>query len=475
MPKKKKDNIEDELDSLLNETSDEEDESESEESGEVSEEYIRGLKKKELVGFIEEEGLDIDDYKTMKVGDLRDAVVEAYEENEDDEEDEDEEDEISYNDVMEMDKDDLDELVDENDITVKKTVKKNLDKYRIAVAEALELEEDDEEAEDESEEDEDESSDEDAITEDDINEMDKDELNELVEENELEIAKKDTKTLKKYRAAVIDAIDFDEEEEDDSEEEDEEDSEEQEVSYEDIMEMSKDELEEVDSENDLGVKKSAKKTLVKFRAAVAEALELEEDDEEDEDEEDEDEVEISYSDVMEMTKDELDELVEENDITVKRAAKKTTKKYRVAVAAALELEEEDEEEDEAPKTRAPKENIVDVAARFTKKGKGKKKLYKVIPFRDASKRYHAAEVMMEEARTDKDHQEAATKSHKKAKITGKNNDYVSIINSQFVRVLGDTTSAVFKVDEEDGTIQLLGFKDNFKDATTGRGGKRVTS
>ena len=305
----KKDDVQSELEDLLSDDDDSDDE-------EVTADDIKKMKKAELIAFIEEEGLDIDEPKTTKVGDLREEVIEAF-----------------FGDEDENEKGDDEEDGDEDD----------------------------------DEEDEDEDDDEE-----------------------------------------------DEDEDDDEEDEDEDDDEEDED---------------------------------------------EDDDEEDEDEDGDDT--LTHEMVMEMDSGDLDQVVENEDIKVSKKNKRGIKNYRNAVVKALELEpsdddEEEEGEEEEPKKSSTKQTVFSVASENVKKGKAK--IYKNIPFKENSKRYHAAIVMMQESRAAEEHQKAATKSHRKAGISG-NKEYDNTIDANLMRVFA-TTGGVFSIDDEDDAVRLLGFTTN---------------
>lgn len=154
--------------------------------------------------------------------------------------------------VLEMDEDELDELVENLGLKVKKS--KKLAVYAAAVVTALEgaglIGEADEGGEGG-----------DKYTEDEVNEMDEDELKELVEKHELDV--KPNSKLSKFRKAVLEAL---------AEENLIADDDEGEKYTEDaINEMDADELGEVVEKHDLKVKANAK--LSKYRAAVIDALE----------------------------------------------------------------------------------------------------------------------------------------------------------------------------------------------------------
>ena len=173
-----------------------------------------------------------------------------------------------------------------------------------------------------------------------------------------------------------------------------------------------------------------------------------------------------------MDKSELDAVVEDEELSIPKKARKKIKKYRAAVADALDLEEDEEDEDEdeerkrslslSPRrkdkgkkaARAPRESLLSAASEFPK-AKGEK-LTKTIPFREGSKRYHLSEVMMQEARTDVEHGKVAGKTHKKKKISH-SNDYTTMANASMVRAALQHVNARFEVDEEEDTVLLLGF------------------
>lgn len=104
--------------------------------------------------------------------------------------------------VLAMSAAELDELVETEDLKVKKL--KKLDRYRANVVKALEeadLIGEAEEAEEEGE-----AEEGDGYTEDEINEMEAEDLDEIVEENELKITARQKKRIAGYRKAVIAAL-----------------------------------------------------------------------------------------------------------------------------------------------------------------------------------------------------------------------------------------------------------------------------
>lgn len=170
--------------------------------------------------------------------------------------------------IMEMDADELDEVVEANELKVRKV--KKLATMRTKVLEALtqadlitvEEEEGEEEEGEEGE----------GYTEEEINEMDADELAEVVEENDLKVKK--SKKLATYRANVITAL---EEAGLIGEEEGEEEEEDEGYAESEVLEMSSKELDALVKEEDLEVDKPKRATkgagLKKYAEAVVEALE----------------------------------------------------------------------------------------------------------------------------------------------------------------------------------------------------------
>ena len=157
--------------------------------------------------------------------------------------------------VLEMDEDELDELVEELGLKVKKS--KKLPVYAAAVVTALEgaglIGEADEGGEGG-----------DGYTEDEINEMDADELKAVIEEHELDV--KPLAKIAKFRAAVIEALEAEDliKEADGGDEK---------YSEDEVNGMDADELGALVKKHSLDVKPLAK--LSKYRAAVIDALEAE--------------------------------------------------------------------------------------------------------------------------------------------------------------------------------------------------------
>ena len=172
--------------------------------------------------------------------------------------------------------------------------------------------------------------------EDEVNEMDEDELEEVVDEHDLDVDLSKLKTIKKKRAAVIEAL------EEAREEGDEEEGDEDIPDEDEVMEASKSELQEMIEEHDLDVDLSDYRGLKKQRAAVNEALEElreEEEGEEGEEEEGEEGEEeepdsVDKDEVMGMSAADLKELAEELDLKVKLVG--SIRQKRKAMVKALE-------------------------------------------------------------------------------------------------------------------------------------------
>lgn len=178
--------------------------------------------------------------------------------------------------IMEMDADELAEVVEENELKVRKV--KKLATMRTKVLEALTeaglITDDAEEEGEEGEE-----GDGEGYTEEEINEMDADELAEVIEENDLKVRK--VKKLATMRAKVITALEeagLIGESEDDADEDEGEEGEEGDLYTEsEVMEMSAAELDALNKEEELEVDKPKRATkgvgLKKYREAIVEALE----------------------------------------------------------------------------------------------------------------------------------------------------------------------------------------------------------
>jgi len=133
----------------------------------------------------------------------------------------------------------------------------------------------------------------------------------------------------------------DEEDEDDGEDEDE-------LTYEDVMGMNKTDLKELISDEDLGIRVLKSSKVETLRVKVAEALELEEEEEEPEDEEEEDgeEEELTAEDVEGMSKTEIKELIEDEELGIRVTKASKVANLRKRVIEELELDDEEEEEEE---------------------------------------------------------------------------------------------------------------------------------
>lgn len=155
--------------------------------------------------------------------------------------------------VLEMDEDELDELVEELGLKVKKS--KKLPVYAAAVVTALEgaglIGEADEGGGE-------------GYTEDEINEMDADELKAVIKEHELDV--KPLAKIAKFRAAVIEALEAEDLIKEDA-------GDDEKYSEDDVNGMDADELGELVKKHSLDVKPLAR--LSKYRAAVIDALEAE--------------------------------------------------------------------------------------------------------------------------------------------------------------------------------------------------------
>jgi len=204
-----------------------------------------------------------------------------------------------------------------------------------------------EEGEDEDEEDEPEEEEDEVPSEDEIKSMKKKDLKQVVEDHELQV---DTsQKLDALRDEVIDALHGSEEEEEEEEEPEEEEEAEEGVTYEDLQKMTKKkDLKTVIEEYELDVDASDYKKVDDLREAIAEALELVEPEEGEEEEEPEEE-ELTLEDLNKMTKkNELKQVIKDNDLDVDASEYKKVNDLRDAVAEALDLAEEEEEEAEVP-------------------------------------------------------------------------------------------------------------------------------
>lgn len=161
-------------------------------SSELTAEDIMDMDEDELAEVVEQHDLDVKLKKIKKLKDQRKAVAEAFGEKNGGEE---EEEEGEAPNVDEMDEEELQALVEEKELDVDLDDFKTLKKKRAAVSEALESAGDSEDEDDDKK----------KVSEDDINGMDEEELAEFCNENDLEVDFDDFKTLKKKRAAVLEA------------------------------------------------------------------------------------------------------------------------------------------------------------------------------------------------------------------------------------------------------------------------------
>ena len=288
---------------------DEGDEDEGEED-EITLEYLNGLtKKKDLKQVIEDNDLETDPSKFKKVDDLRNAIAEELELTEEEEGEEEAEEGVTLEDLNKMTKKkDLKTVAEEYELEVDTSQK--VDALRQEIAEKLELVEPEE---DEDEEGEDEEGEEalKAFNADTIYNMSKKQLKEVIKDHELDVD--DSQKVADLRDSVVDALGLSEEEEE-GEEDEESEEEEEGLTLEDLQGMTKKkELKQVIEDNDLETDPSEFKKVDDLRQAIAEELELVEPEEEGE--EDEEEEETPLSEVVQNTKKlgELKDLVKEHD------------------------------------------------------------------------------------------------------------------------------------------------------------------
>ena len=128
---------------------DSESEEEEEDDEEVTFESVQEMDLDELLELASDNDIKVTKKQQKDIDALRDFLCEKL----DLEEEEEEGEEPTYEEVQEMDEEDLDALVEEHELKIKAKDKKKIAKYRDAVCEALELEEGDEEEEEEEEED----------------------------------------------------------------------------------------------------------------------------------------------------------------------------------------------------------------------------------------------------------------------------------------------------------------------------------
>jgi len=209
-------------------------------------------------------------------------------------------------------------------------------------------EEEEEEGEDEEEEEEGEAE---TPSEEDINSMKKKDLQQVIEDHELDVDP--NQKVSELREAIVDALHGEEEEE---EEEPEEEEAEEGVTYEDLEKMTKKkDLKTVIEEYELDLDASKYKKVDDLREAIAEALELVEPEEEEEESEEEEEEEgLTLEDLNNMTKkNELKQVIKDNDLDIDASEYKKVNDLREAIADALDLtDEEEEEEEEEPEVPA---------------------------------------------------------------------------------------------------------------------------
>lgn len=140
----------DEVEGDSEESDDEESDDEESDDDEVTFESVQEMDLDELLELASDNDIKVTKKQQKDVDALRDFLCEKLELEEEEEE---EGEEPTYEEVQEMDEEDLDALVEEHELKIKAKDKKKIAKYRDAVCEALELEEGDEEEEEEEEED----------------------------------------------------------------------------------------------------------------------------------------------------------------------------------------------------------------------------------------------------------------------------------------------------------------------------------
>lgn len=121
----------------------ESDDEESDDEDEVTFESVQEMDLDELLELASDNDIKVTKKQQKDVDALRDFLCEKLELEEEEEEEEGEE--PTYEEVQEMDEEDLDALVEEHELKIKAKDKKKIAKYRDAVCEALELEEEEEE------------------------------------------------------------------------------------------------------------------------------------------------------------------------------------------------------------------------------------------------------------------------------------------------------------------------------------------
>lgn len=138
----------DEVEGDSEESDDEESDDEESDDDEVTFESVQEMDLDELLELASDNDIKVTKKQQKDVDALRDFLCEKLELEEEEEE---EGEEPTYEEVQEMDEEDLDALVEEHELKIKAKDKKKIAKYRDAVCEALELEEGDEEEEEEEE------------------------------------------------------------------------------------------------------------------------------------------------------------------------------------------------------------------------------------------------------------------------------------------------------------------------------------
>lgn len=136
----------DEVEGDSEESDDEESDDEESDDDEVTFESVQEMDLDELLELASDNDIKVTKKQQKDVDALRDFLCEKLELEEEEEE---EGEEPTYEEVQEMDEEDLDALVEEHELKIKAKDKKKIAKYRDAVCEALELEEGDEEEEEE--------------------------------------------------------------------------------------------------------------------------------------------------------------------------------------------------------------------------------------------------------------------------------------------------------------------------------------
>ena len=280
---------------------------------------LDNMSKKELIKFMKAKDIVIEDYRKMDEDDLREAIEEVIEDTDVHAENgEDTTDDISLD---EMDKDELIGYMKDHDITIKRYRKLDEDDLREAIEEAIE---------DSVDSDEDENSV-------DIDEMDKKELIKFIKSKNLKIKnyrKMDEDELRDEIEEALEEQDLDddiEEEENnaDSEEDLNDDTEEED----DIDEMDKEELIEYMKKQKLKIKNYKKLDEDDLRYEIEEKME----EQGEEDEEDIDEEENDADSINSMGKDELLEVIEDEDLKIKNAENKSEKLLRKIIIRKLDL------------------------------------------------------------------------------------------------------------------------------------------